>query len=71
MVNERQRKVLNKLLDAGKEGFEGGLATRKYISMTKASRTTAWREIEDMLQKKMIRALPGSGRSVVYEISPE
>ena len=68
-VNERQRKVLNTLLDAGKGNFEGGLSTRKYMGMTKTSRATAWRDIEDMLQKKMIRALPGSGRSAAYEIA--
>jgi len=68
-VNERQRKVLNKLLDSGKGKFEGGLSTRKYMGMTKTSRATAWREIEDMLRKKMLRALPGSGRSTAYEIS--
>jgi Fic family protein len=70
-VNERQRKVLNRLLDAGKDGFEGGLSTRKYVGMTKVSRATAWREIEDMLQKGLIRALPGGGRSVAYEIAWE
>jgi Fic family protein len=70
-VNERQRKVLNRLLDAGKGGFEGGLSTRKYVGMTKVSRATAWREIEDMLQKGLIRALPGGGRSVAYEIARE
>jgi Fic family protein len=71
MVNERQRLVLNKLLDAGKGRFEGGLSTRKYVSMTKTSRATAWREIEDMLQKRMIRVMPGSGRSTAYEIAWE
>jgi len=67
-VNERQRKVLNALLDAGAGKFEGGLTTRKYVSMTKTSRATAWREIEDMIRKKMIRPLPGSGRNTAYEI---
>ena len=70
-VNERQKKVLNRLLDAGKNGFEGGLSTRKYIGMTKVSRATAWREIEDLLQKKMLRPLPGKGRSAAYEIAWE
>ena len=68
VVNERQKKVLNRLLDAGKDGFEGGLSTRKYMGITKTSRATAWREIEDLLQKKMLRALPGRGRSAAYEI---
>ena len=68
-LNERQRKVLNKLLDAGPDGFEGNLTTRKYIGMTKASRSTAWREIDDMLQKGVLRALPGDGRNSAYKIS--
>ena len=67
-VGERQKKVLNRLLDAGKDGFEGGLSTRKYMGITKTSRATAWREIEDLLQKKMLRPLPGGGRSTAYEI---
>ena len=71
MVNERQKKVLNRLLDAGKDGFAGGLSTRKYMGMTKTSRSTAWREIEDLLQKHMLRPLPGSGRSAAYEIKWE
>ena len=70
-VSERQKKVLNRLLDAGKDGFEGGLSTRKYVGMTKISRATAWREIEDLLQKKMLRPLPGGGRSTAYEIAWE
>ncbi len=71
VVNERQKKVVNRLLDAGKDGFAGGLSTRKYVGITKVSRATAWREIEDLLQKKMLRPLPGGGRSVAYEIAWE
>lgn len=67
-VNMRQQKVLNRLLDAGQTGFEGGLSTRKYAGMTKVSRATAWREIEDLLQKKMLCPLPGKGRSTAYAI---
>lgn len=70
-LNERQRKALNKLLDAGPDGFEGNLTTRKYIGMTKVSRSTAWREIDDMLQKGTLRALPGDGRNAAYEVAWE
>ncbi|MCX5781268.1 MAG: Fic family protein [Elusimicrobia bacterium] len=65
-INERQRKVIHKMLEAGTDGFEGGLTTRKYTSMTKASRATAFREIDDLLQKKVIRHIGGKGRSVRY-----
>jgi len=68
VLNERQKKVLNRLLDAGLGGFEGGLTTRKYMGMTKASRSTAWREIDDMLQKGLLKPLPGGGRSTAYTV---
>lgn len=67
-LNERQKKALNRLLDIGPGGFEGGLTTRKYTAMTKTSRATAWREIEDLLQKGLLRLLPGGGRSTAYDI---
>jgi len=54
-VNERQRKVLNALLDAGPGGFEGGMSTRKYSHMTGASRATASRELVDLAQKGLLR----------------
>jgi Fic family protein len=67
-LNERQKKVLNRMLDAGPGGFEGGLTTRKYVSMTKTSRATAFREISDMIGKKVLHQLPGKGRSVHYDL---
>lgn len=67
-INERQRKVVNRLLDAGKGGFEGGLTTRKYVSMTKVSRATAFREISDLLEKGILHQNPAKGRSVSYDI---
>jgi Fic family protein len=67
-LNERQRKVLNRLLDAGPGGFEGGLTTRKYRGLTRASQTTAKRDIADLLDKGIIEQNPGGGRSVSYEL---
>ncbi|MDR0823099.1 MAG: DUF4172 domain-containing protein [Endomicrobium sp.] len=67
-LNERQIKVVQKLLDIGIGKFEGGLTTRKYVSMTKISAATAFREIEDMRQKGILKPY-GRGRSVYYEIN--
>ena len=58
VMNERQRKVVNRLLDAGEGGFVGGLTTRKYVSMAKVSRATAFREISDLLEKGIFRQNP-------------
>lgn len=67
-LNDRQKKVLNRMLDAGPGGFEGGLTTRKYVSIAKVSRATAFREISDMVEKKILRQMPGKGRSVHYDL---
>jgi Fic family protein len=67
-LNERQRKVTNKLLDAGPGGFEGGLTTRKYSAMAGVSKITAFREINRLLELGLIRRNPGKGRSVSYDL---
>lgn len=67
-LNERQKKVLNRILEAGRGNFTGGLTTRKYVSIAKVSRATAFREISDMLNKKALCQLPGKGRSVRYDL---
>lgn len=67
-LSERQRKVVGRLLDAGRDGFEGGLTTRKYVGMTSASRATAFREIEDLLRREILVRRPGGGRSVSYDL---
>ena len=67
-LNSRQRKVLNRLLDVGPGGFEGGINTRKYVSLTRTSRTTAYRELADLVEKGCIRPTGKRGRSSAYEI---
>jgi Fic family protein len=67
-LSERQRKVVNRMLDAGPGGFEGGLTTRKYVGMTRTSRATAQREIADLVVKGLLVRRPGGGRSTSYEI---
>lgn len=66
--NDRQRKVVNRLIDAGPEGFQGGLTTRKYVAMTKASRATAYREIDDLVAKKILLPNQAGGRSTSYQV---
>jgi len=67
-LNERQRKALNRLLDAGPGGFVGGINTRKYMSLTKTSRATAYRELADLVEKGCLRPTGKGGRSSAYEI---
>ena len=65
--NPRQRKLLNRLLDAEPEGFEGGLTLRKAISLTHTSRATAWRDLRELVDQKALEPI-GAGRSSAYRI---
>ena len=68
-LNEKQGKVIKKLLDAGQGGFEGGLTNKKYRAITKTSPATANRHIKDLLDKEIIYEIEGySGRSTRYDI---
>lgn len=68
-LSDRQRKVVNILLNAGKDEFEGGLTTRKYSSIAKVSRATAFREIANLVEKKVILQNPSKGRSTSYDLN--
>ena len=67
-LNERQQKIVNRLLEAGPGGFEGGLTNRKYRAMTKTTRETAKRDIADLVAKGILVRNPGGGRSSSYDL---
>jgi Fic family protein len=66
--NARQRKILDRLLDAGPEGFIGGMTTRKAAALTGASRATAQRDLAELVEAGMLEPLPGGGRSAAYRV---
>lgn len=68
-MNERQKKMLNRLVDAGPNGFEGGMTTQKYASMTHCCRATAFRELDSLMELGILMRI-GQGRSVRYELVP-
>jgi Fic family protein len=67
-LNERQLKAISRMLDEGPMGFEGGMNTRKYISLTRTSKATATRDLQDLVQKNIF--IPtGGGRSTHYKVN--
>ena len=50
-INERQTKVLLRMFAEGPAGFEGGLSADNYISIAKATRATATRDLRDLVKK--------------------
>jgi len=66
-LNEREIKVLNRMLEEGPSGFEGGINANKYMSITRASKATATRDLQH-LRDLGILIPEGEGRSVRYQI---
>ncbi len=62
--NDRQKLLLNKLL----EGFIGKLTTSKWAKIAKCSPDTALRDIQDLVNKKILRKTEEGGRSTNYEL---
>lgn len=64
VLNSRQRLMLNKLL----EDFDGKLKSSKWAKMSKCSADTALRDINDLIDKGILRQEQSGGRSTNYEL---
>ena len=67
-LSDRQRKVVNRLLDTGPEGFEGGMTTQKYASLAHCSRATAFRELDQLSEIGILQRM-GQVRAVRYKFT--
>lgn len=63
-LNERQTKMLSKLLD----DFEGKLTSSKWAKITKCSQDTAIRDIQDLITKGILEKEDSGGRSTNYAL---
>jgi Fic family protein len=50
-LNERQSKAIARIFREGIDGFKGGLSAENYITITQASRATATRDLQDLVEK--------------------
>ena len=67
-LNERQRKVIQRLLDDGDGGFLGGLNADKYMKMTSTSKATATRDLADLVKNGLLRST-GQGKAIRYYVT--
>jgi Fic family protein len=67
-INDRQRKVLMLLLDAGSGGFRGGMSASKYVNVTSTSKTTATRDLAE-LEREGLLVATGQGRATRYWVN--
>jgi Fic family protein len=65
-LNQRQKKVLQKMLECEPQGFIGGMTNKKYVSITKTSPASAKRDLGDLEDKGLIKRNESGGRSVSY-----
>lgn len=63
-LNERQRKLLNKLMD----GFDGKLTSSKWAKIAKCSKDSAVRDINNLIDKGILQKEAAGGRSTSYEL---
>ena len=68
LMNDRQLRVVKRMLENGLHGFEGKMSAKKYIKMTKTSKPTATRDLQDLVERAYSYQL-GGGRSTRYEVS--
>jgi Fic family protein len=64
-LNERQRKVVNRLLD----GLEGKLTSSKWSTLAKTSPDTALRDINDLVARGLLVKDEAGGRSTSYSLA--
>ena len=64
VINERQKKILNKLMD----GFDGKLTSSKWAKIAKCSKDSAVRDINDLIEKGILKREAAGGRSTNYEL---
>jgi len=64
ILNERQQKMINKLLD----GLNGKLTSSKWGKINKCSQDTALRDIQDLIKKNILQKEASGGRSTNYEL---
>ena len=50
-LNGRQAKALGRMFREGVDGFKGGMTAEKYIVITRTSRATATRDLQDLVAK--------------------
>jgi len=70
VMNERQAKVIERMLESGPNGFIGGINATKYLSLTGVSKATATRDLQDLVTAGVLVRVPESGgRSIRYELN--
>jgi Fic family protein len=64
-LNERQIKVIQRMLAEGRQGFKGGMSAKKYVTIASTSKPTATRDLQSLVEIGVF-TVTGGGRSTRY-----
>lgn len=67
-LNGRQERVIVRMFQEGVEGFKGGLSAENYIKITKTSRATATRDLQDLVEKEVL-SRTGERKNTRYNLN--
>lgn len=69
-LNDRQEKVIRRMLEEGPDGFEGGMSARKYVGIAKTSKVTATRDLQYLMEIGVFKRFgEAGGRSTRYGVN--
>ena len=66
-LNDRQKKVIQKMLDSLPLEFEGGMKVKKYMNITKSTRVTANRDLTNLIELNIMQK-HGLARATFYTL---
>jgi len=67
-LNDRQQKAIARIYAQGINGFEGGVSAENYINITKTSRATATRDLQNLVELEAF-SRSGIGKGTRYHLS--
>ncbi|MBV6645229.1 MAG: Fic family protein [Cyclobacteriaceae bacterium] len=67
-LNERQIRVIKRMLQEGPTGFEGGMSAKKYMTIAKTTKATATRDLQHLVEQGVFLVY-GRGRSTRYQVN--
>jgi Fic family protein len=67
-LNDRQIKLIRKMLGEDAQGFQEGINARKYQNLTRCSKATATRDLQDMVAQSVLAPIQSKGRYARYEL---
>lgn len=68
-LNDRQLKLIRKMLGHDAPGFENGINAKKYQNLTRCSKATATRDLQNLVAQGVLAPIQSKGRYARYQLT--